>query len=157
MKRIYSRLLMVMVVTGLLCGSCLAAGSCIQTGLTDNVGVVGEIQRKYITLTCTGDGSITAYSFDPAPFGVRGWYLYNVTTNPGTSSPTAAYDITLVSDGEDVAGGLLADRSATATETVAISPTTKGYHLADKIIAITFADNSANPSTIVMTLRFTSN
>jgi hypothetical protein len=60
-------------------------------------------------------------------------------------------------DGEDVAGGLLGNRSATATETVRISPTTLGYHMADATMAITFADETANPSVIVMKLRFTAN
>lgn len=131
------------------------AGSCVKSG-SENIWVDGKIARKYITLTCTGDGSITAYSFSPATFDVRGWYLYNVSTNPGTA-PTAAYDITLVVDSEDIAGGLLADRSASATETVAIAATTKGYHMADGIMSITFANNTANPSVIVMTLRFTTN
>ena len=137
--------------------SCFGAGSCVQTGSTERIQVTGGLERRYVTLTCTGDGTITAYSFDPAVFGVRGWYLYNVTTDPGASAPTAAYDITLVAAGEDVAGGKLADRSATATETVLIAPSTQGYHMTDAAFAITFANQTANPSTIVLKLRFTNN
>ena len=130
-----------------------AVGACVLT-TKELIPVQGVTQRIYITLTCTGDaGGIAAYDFTPVSHGVRGWYLYNVTTNPGTA-PTAAYDITLVSDGEDIAGGLLADRSATATETVVIAPTTKGYHMTDKLISITFANETANPAVIVLTLRF---
>jgi len=135
----------------------LAVGSCVLTS-KELVAVQGQTQRIYITLTCTGDaGGIAAYTFTPATQGVRGWYLYNVTTNPGTNPPTAAYDIALLTDGEDIAGSLLFNRSATATESVVIAPTTKGYHMTDKAIAITFTNETDNPADIVLTLRFTSN
>lgn len=137
-------------------GVAYAAGSCTRTS-KELIQVEGRTQRIYITLTCTGDGSIAAYSFDPTAEGVRGMYLYNVTTNPGTAAPTNLYDITLVTEGEDIAGTLLNNRSDTATETVAIAPTTKGYHMTDQAISITFANEAANPSTIVMKLRFTVN
>jgi hypothetical protein len=58
---------------------------------------------------------------------------------------------------EDIAGGLLANRSATVNETVVIAPTTLGYHMMDGSMVITFAAETANPSTIDMTLRFTVN
>ena len=141
----------------MLSGSLFAAGSCVQRGETDYVGVMGNTQRAYITLRCTGDGTIAAYTFNPASFRVRGWYLYNITTNPGTSAPTASYDITLMVGDEDIAGGLLANRSATVNETVVIAPTTLGYHMMDGSMVITFAAETANPSTIDMTLRFTVN
>lgn len=135
-----------------------AAGSCVLTDLeTIRVDQFSGLQRKILTLTCTGDGSITAYNIVPDTVGVRGWYLYNVSTNPGSSSPTAAYDITCVVDGENVCGTSLSDRSATATETALIAPTTQGYHMIDQTMALTFANNSANPSTIVIRLRFTNN
>ena len=134
-----------------------AAGSCVLTSKT-LIPVEGKTQRMYFVLTCTGTtGGIAAYSFVPATQGVRGWYLYNVTTDPGAAAPTAAYDITLVVDGEDIAGTLLANRSATATETVAIAPSTKGFHMMDSTMAITFANDTEAASTIVMTLRFTQN
>lgn len=133
----------------------MAAGSCVVTA-QEKVAIDGKQQRTYLTLTCTGDGSISAFSLVPNTYGIRGWYLYNVTTDPGTA-PTADYDITLVVAGEDVAGGRLADRSATDTQTVAISDSTRGYHMMDGTMVLTFANNSANPSVIVVTLRFTSN
>lgn len=144
------------MVLALFAGQAWGAGSCVLTD-TEKVVIDARTQRVYLTLTCTGDGSITAYSLDPVARGVKGWYLYNVSTNPGASAPTADYDITLVVDGEDVAGSALLNRSATATETVVIAPATKGYHMADQTMAITFANQTANPSTIVMKLRFTSN
>lgn len=152
MKKIFLALVL------LLCAQCFAyaAGSCVVT-TTEDIRIGGEVHRKYVTLTCTGDGSIAAFSFVPATYGVEGWYLYNITTNPGTSAPTDDYDITLMVDGEDVAGGSLADRDTANTETVAVCPATKGYHMADGTMLITFANNTANPSTIVLKLRFTDN
>ena len=152
MKRLVTALAILLLIPSLV----MAAGSCVVTS-KELVSVQGVTQRIYITLTCTGDGTIADYTFTPATQGVRGWYLYNVTTNPGTNAPTNLYDITLVSNGEDVAGGLLANRSSTATETVVVAPATLGYHMTDQSIAITFANQTASPSVIVMTLRFTSN
>ena len=149
------KVLLALAFVVLMASSVMAAGSCVLKS-SELVYGNNSIQKKIVKLTCTGDGSITAYSFDPGTFGVRGWYLYSVTTDPGTA-PTADYDITLLVNGEDIAGGLLGDRSATATQTVAIAPTTLGYPILDEAIAITFANNSANPSVIVLTLKFTNN
>jgi len=152
MKKIILALMLVLV----LCGTAFGAGSCVVT-TNEKVAVESSTQRVYLTLTCMGDGSITAFSLNPATYGIRGWYLYNVTTDPGANAPTADYDITLVVGGEDVAASRLANRSATATETVVISDSTKGYPMMDGIMSITFANQTANPSEIVMTLRFTAN
>jgi len=149
------KVLLALAFVVLMASGVWAAGSCVIKS-SELVYGTNSIQKKIVKLTCTGDGSITAYSFDPGTFGVRGWYLYSVTTDPGTA-PTADYDITLVVNGEDIAGTLLTDRSATLTQTVAIAPTTLGYHMADEAMAITFADNTANPSVIVLTLKFTDN
>ncbi len=158
MKKLLAALIIILAMAG----QVLAAGSCVKTGSTEKISIDSKTQRIIVTLTCTGDGTIAAYTFNPATYGVRGWYLYSVTTDPGTSAPTADYDITLVTDGtysagEDIAGGKLADRSATATQTVAISSSTIGYWMVDEPFNITFANETANPSTIVMRLRFTSN
>lgn len=152
------RLLSLVLLSVLLASSVFAAGSCVQTDLeTIKVDQFTGLQRKILTLTCTGDGSIAAYNIVPDTVGVRGWYLYNITTNPGTNAPTAAYDLTCMVDGEDVCGGVLADRSSSATETVLISPLTQGYHMMDQTLALTTANNTANPSTVVIKARFTNN
>jgi hypothetical protein len=134
-----------------------ATGSCKVTN-QENMNVLNSFQRKVVTLTCTGDGTIGAFTFTPASYGIQGWYLYNVTTVPsGVSAPTNGYGITLLDGTEDIAGGSLASRSSTLTQTVLIAPTTQGYHLADGSIVITFSGETASPSIIVMTLRFTAN
>ncbi len=149
------RLFVVLFALLLFASTSFAAGSCAWTN--GAVAGYGDDKRE-IELTCTGDGTITAFSIVPKDYKVRGFYLYSVTTDPGTSAPTEGYDITLVVDGEDIAGGLLADRSATLTETVVIAPTTKGYPImGDSAMAVTFANETANPSTIVIKFKFVKN
>lgn len=147
------RILWVAIALMFYASTSFAAGSCIRT----NTAQPGVKDRKIIELTCTGDGTIAAYTVNPAEFNMVGWYLYSVTTDPGTSAPTADYDITLMVNGEDITGSLLLNRSASATQTVIIAPSTLGYHLAKDPIVITFANETANPSTIVLTLRFIAN
>jgi hypothetical protein len=149
------RILLIVAAFIVLTSTAFAAGSCVWTN--GAAAGYGDDKRE-IELTCTGDGTITAFSMIPKDYKVRGYYLYSVTTDPGTSAPTAAYDITLVVNGEDIAGGLLADRSASNTETVVIAPTTKGYPImGDSAMAVTFSGETANPSTIVITFKFVKN
>lgn len=135
-----------------------ATGSCVLTSV-EKVQIDSRAQRVYVTHTCTSDaGGIAAYTFNPVTYGVRGWYWYNITTDPdGTSAPTNLYDITALVSGEDVAGSLLGDRSSTARQTVVIAPTTLGYHMADGNIVFAFTNITSNPGIFVMTNRFTSN
>lgn len=154
MKKILVAMMMLFIWTSYAFG----AGSCAFHSKQAFYGESGNIDKVIVRLTCTGDGSITAYSFDAKTFDVLGFYLYSVTTDPGTSAPTDDYDITLVVSGEDVSGGLLADRSTSATQTKIICPENIGYHIMDNNdVTITFANNTANPSTIVMDLEFVKN
>ena len=152
------RILLAISIVILYASSAFGAGSCVYTSKQAFFGDTGKVDKVIVKLTCTGDGSITAYSFDAKTFDVLGFYLYSVTTDPGSSAPTDNYDITLVASGEDIAGGLLADRSTSATQTKVICPANIGYHIMDsEDIAITFANNTANPSTIVIDLEFVKN
>jgi hypothetical protein len=157
MKRIITLVTLLFLLAA---GHVSAMGSCALGGV-ENIRLLpeGAIERVYITLTCTSDASgVSAYSIVPDTFRVRGWYLYSVTTDPsGVSVPTDQYDVTLVTAGEDIAGGLLANRSSTLTQTVAIPPPTLFWHMVDGTIVVTFANITANPGIVVMTLRFTRN
>lgn len=136
-----------------------ATGSCVFTSM-EKIQIDAKTQRIYVTHTCTSDGSgIAAYTFAPSTYGVtKGWYWYNITTDPdGTSAPTDSYDITALVTGEDVAGGLLADRSSTLRQTVSIAPPTLNYYMVDGSIVFTFANITSNPGVFVMTNRFSSN
>lgn len=45
-------------------------------------------------------------------------FILKAVTDPGAAAPTASYDITLVQNGVDMAGGILADRHTTNNEVV---------------------------------------
>ncbi len=158
MKKFLSAIIVLLVIG--FAGEVFATGACVHTS-TEDVNVLGSRQRTYVKLTCTSDGSgIAAYSLDPATYGIRGWYLYNVTTDPdGTSAPTDNYDITLLtSGGEDITNGTaLLNRSTSATQTALISDSTRGYHMMDSALAVTFGGITSNPGIIVITFRFTAN
>jgi hypothetical protein len=74
-----------------------------------------------LVLSWTGsssDGTVPSTAISSATIGkISGTYLFLVKTVPGTTAPTALYDIVLNdSDGLDVLGGVAADRSASAVE-----------------------------------------
>ena len=67
------------------------------------------------TWTAASNGSVPATACKATMAG----YVVKVVTDPGATSPTDDYDITLTdSDGVDVMGGTLADRDETNTEQV---------------------------------------
>jgi len=76
-------------------------------------------------------------------------FIVLVVTNPGATAPTASYDVTLVdSEGVDVMGGALNDRSATASEQA--MPLISGNPVPRLVLgSLTFklANNSVNSAT----------
>lgn len=73
----------------------------------------------------------------------KGWWITKIVTNPGTTGPTANYDITLIdSDGADLADGAVTNRSATATEQEAMAA-----QIPSDGFTLTFAGNSVNSAT----------
>jgi len=109
MKKILAAFVIVLAWAALAFG----AGTCVETVSTYKDG---DFQ---ITYTCTGDA--TDGTFPDTVSNFRGnnidGYVYMAVTDPGTPAPTASYDITITdANGADIMGGVLADRSATATE-----------------------------------------
>ncbi len=152
MKKVFLAVVVFLMIASVAWGT----GSCVPSS-SETVDVTGAKQRKYITLTCTSDdGGIAAYSFSPTTYGVKGWYLYNVTTTPSaTSVPTNLYDITCLVSGEDICGGLLADRSSTLSQTVLIAPPVRGYPVLDESVIFTFAGITSNPGIFTLKIRLT--
>ena len=76
-----------------------------------------ERSKKYV-ITWTADdadGSVPSTQSNSDIFG----FIVRVVTNPGATTPTADYDITITDeDGVDVLGGEGADRSASASEQI---------------------------------------
>jgi hypothetical protein len=97
------------------------------------------------TLDCTKDGHMCFFTFswvgDAADGTVpakamdnkyletlKGYHIYLIRTDPGTVAPTTLYDITLPdATGFDLAGGMLANRSATLVEQVVPKVDTVNY------------------------------
>ena len=116
-----------------------AAGTVV---LTSTDSVIGQSVKIYTyTLTAdAADGTFPATASDP----IDGWII-RVETNPGATAPTALWDLTLVSDGLDVMNGVLANRSASATEHVlAPQPYVRGP------VTITATNNAVNSAVIVL-------
>lgn len=109
MKKILAAFICVLLCAGLVYG----AGTCVETVSTYKDG------DFMLTWTCTGDasdGTLPATTSNFRGNNIDG-YIYQVVTDPGTTAPTASYDITITdASGADIMGGVLADRSATASE-----------------------------------------
>lgn len=115
-------LLLALAMPSVLLGA--TAGSCTETkyDLTSPGGSsFGSI--KVVTFTCTaGDGgaSPAAVTFsDSAMSFIRGFYLYKVISNPGSTAPAASWDFTITDgDGIDLLNTGGTGRSATASESI---------------------------------------
>ena len=82
--------------------------------LTQDYAEHGAMKVATLTWTTSAGGAFTATATSKSING----FVVSIETDPdGTAVPTAAYDLTLLnSGGADIMGGVLADRSATATE-----------------------------------------
>lgn len=89
--------------------TCYTQGQAIET----NNKKIPVSVLIYSWLGDSVDGSVPA---TPGNAPIDG-YVFLVTTNPGAVAPTEGYDVTLTdTDGMDIMGGELADRSASASE-----------------------------------------
>lgn len=115
-----------------------AAGTVVLTS-TDHVPGQDVTVYTYRLTADASDGSWPATASDP----IDGWII-RVETNPGATAPTALYDLTLVdTDGLDVMGGVLANRSATLTEHVlSPQPYVRGA------VTITGTNNAVNSAVV---------
>lgn len=75
---------------------------------------------KFSWTADASDGTVpNTVTNDAITAAIRGMNVTQITTNPGTTAPTAGYDIAINDeDGIDIAGGVLANRSATVSERV---------------------------------------
>lgn len=134
------------------------AGTVVLT--TDRIGG----WSRAVTITCTGDAAdgsfpatnlATLLASSPVPLSGR---LVTLQTNPGSTAPTANYDITLVDgDGIDRLQGLGANRHTSNSEAVAIVYT--GTSISPPVapgetLTLTLSGNSVNSAVTVVTLYF---
>lgn len=151
------RLLLALLITGLLATNAFAVGTII--GSYSTISIDGKSQRILVTLTCTADaaaGTYPTFTINPLSYGIKGYYLYSVETNPGAVQPTDNYDITITdAGGYDVTGGLLANRDTLNTELVYLGSV--GYPMITGNWTWTISNNVVNSAVVVATLTFIMN
>jgi len=120
-----------------------------------------EVLELTIDWTATTGGASTTSTADidfmtqTVSEVIKGRYLVEVQTVPdGTTAPTASYDVAINdANGEDIMDGGLADRSATAAESV--FPASDGVNavvpiMGDLSIAVTNAGDTKKGKTILI-------
>lgn len=117
MKRLFTAILLLLALI-FLTGQADAAGS-----VTQALKNYANGNMKTVTFSWTGDasnGTVPSTATSTAiTTEIAGWYVYAIETDPGSVAPTTLYDIVINdASGFDIAGGQLANRSATATERV---------------------------------------
>jgi len=132
-----------------------AAGTTVISDFMKKGG--GEYEFTY---TCTADASGATFFTKATSEPIDG-YVYEVIVNPGGTdasgvTPTALYDITLTdSDGIDIMGGQLANRSATESESAV--PKNDGVRCDRKVngvLTINITNNNVNSAVTVVKVRF---
>ena len=134
-------------------------GTMVQSTPTRYKDVNGKYNKLTMTVTCTADSGTAAFVttggavLTPATLNISGWYLESVETNPGTIGPTNLYDITILnSNGYDVAGALLTNRSISNTEKVYLAGV--GQPIFHDTWTITITNNLVNSAVVVLTLTY---
>lgn len=126
----------------------------------DSVSASSGIKTMSVTMTGgTGaeSGTVPNLSFDATALAyIKGWYLYAVETNPGSTGPTDQYDV-VINDvhGLDIMGGALANRSNTNTENVfpKFPQTGTGFPALDgTALTVVVSGNAVASSTVVYKL-----
>lgn len=111
MRTVKTLLLIALALILVMPAMAMAASSCTAALVAHGVleySWTAHTTGAFTSSTCTN------------PVNIDGWVTH-VQTDPGGTAPQALYDVTLTDRrGEDIAEGLLADRSATVTETVEI-------------------------------------
>lgn len=152
MKRLWMFLLPWMIVFP---GTCFAAGS--VSIVPNKIMIDSKPQRVELVCTFTGDASVGGHvtaTINPNTYGIKGYYLYEAVTNPGTA-PDNLYDISITdADGVAVVGTLLENRSNSASERVRVDAY---YPQIMNTWTVTITNDNNLGAVIVLTLRFTMN
>lgn len=146
---------------------CFAAGSSVSYSSHQNLDNV----MRTVTLAWVGDdtnGTIPATSTDSLTLTgttqtvtsfIQGYYLCDAEINPGSTAPTANYDIAITdSGGASLTNGALDDLSATVTQIRRMSgysgPTNtwSGCHYVKGPLTLTWSNTTVASSTGTITL-----
>jgi hypothetical protein len=149
MKKVFLGLILILLLTT----QAFAAGT--VTVVKERVYVMGETARIFVTITWTADASnatVPNTTINAVGYGLTGWYLYSIETNPGSPSPTPSYGIKLLdTDGADISSSFIMARDASNTEIEYLKPycpVVRGD------LTFTLSYNSVNSATGTVTLVF---
>ena len=125
------------------------AGSIVQSHFKNDL-------VRVITLTGVGDSGDGTFPATVLEDKIEG-FLLGIETNPGTTAPTAAYDIALTdSSGLDILSGAGDNKSASATEYASVAIGTYHHPPLSKNETYTLAitNQSVNSADIVIKLFY---
>ena len=130
-------------------GSALGAGTITQS----DVQIYPN--TRALTFTCTADAAAHTYPVTASDGNIDG-YVFLVVTNPGTVGPTDNYDITLTdSEGIDIMGGELADRSNSAEEqAVPLIGAVFGSRYVRGPLTVTITNNSVASAVVIIRIYY---
>ena len=119
MKKLYALIILAIILSAPLSWAA-APGTCTQA-FSEVYGATGPTSLATLTFTCTAsadDASFPATATSQAITDqIAGRFILEARTNPGATAPQALYDIVLTdTDGIDLMGGKLGDRSATVSQ-----------------------------------------
>lgn len=166
MKKIIAVLMVVGMVLFPYAHVFAAAGSWSAVTYSDaEVSKIGNIKTFTITFTASSDNAtiptytISALAQPTLMNFIKGYWIYTVETNPGTTGPTDEYDI-VINDvhGLDVMGGALLNRSITSTQNVFpkfVQTATAFVPLDGTTLSIVVTNNAVNSATCAMKFYLT--
>lgn len=148
MKRLFAFAL-VLALLAIGCGLASATESVTQV-LDD----YGDAKVLTFQITTAADGSVTDTAISSAYMTrLRGYYLYSIETDPGSTAPTADYDVTLVdSNGLDACQSQGLNRSAGTTQ-IAVCTAGPYYVVRNSVLTLNVDNNSVDSA--IMTIIFT--
>jgi hypothetical protein len=141
----------------LVCGNAWATASSITDNYANGAYPSQNNGKNFqVVFSFTGDSTNGTFVSTACSAPIKG-YVTRVVVNPGSTAPTASYDITLTTtnNGEDIMGGKLADRSASDTEAMRPYDSGSGTYgdvYVDGTVTLNISNNSINSATGTVTL-----
>jgi len=158
MKRIIFTIALALALLPSSLWAAAAPGTCTQA-FSEVYSASGPTQLATLTFTCTASADDASFpstaTSSTITDQIAGRKILEVRTNPGATAPQALYDIVLNdSDGIDLMGGTLADRSATASQR-AIPALATGIYGGSAItgaLTLAITNNNVNSAVTVITV-----
>lgn len=125
--------------------------------ITQTYATIPNSNISVLTFTCTADAAAATFpdtaTSDAITAAIKGLYITEVRTNPGTTAPTDDYDIVIKdADGIDLMGGSLLNRDTSNSEAAAPAIATGVYwqRPVDGALTISITGNAVNSAVVVV-------